>query len=126
MSDIQPPTNAYQKIIDQLVGETRLGSVYAKRVSDNMLFPVESENSTFNELLSSLSERQRQLLSQLLQDERTSSIHDVLAMLSWWVDCHGVGLTLNGQTIPVDYSGMGLHGDYIGRCEDWAWPASKA
>jgi hypothetical protein len=24
--------------------------------------------------------------------------------------------------MPVDLSGMGLHGDYIGRRDDWEWP----
>jgi len=125
MSDTNTPTSAYQAIIDQLVTETRLSSVSAKRIAENKPFPVESKQSSFNELLSSLSERQRELVSQLLLEERHSSIHDVLATLSWWVDCRSVGLTAGGQIMQVDYSGMGLHGDYVGRCDDWSWPSSE-
>ncbi len=47
---------------------------------------------------------------------------DVLAELSWWMDCRGLGFTEKGQVLNVDISGMGLHGDYVGRCSGWEWP----
>ena len=116
----------YREIIDQLVNETRTNSAYSKRASENQPFPVESEQFEFNELLISLTTEQRVLLSKVLLQERNSSIHDVLAVLSWWVECRSVGLSLNGQLMPVGLSGMGMHGDYVGRVDNWAWPGNKA
>jgi hypothetical protein len=83
MSDPSTPAAAYQAIIDQLVEETRLSSVFAVRAEKNSPFPVESGKAEFNELIGSLSERQRLLLSSVLLDERHGAMHDVLAVLSW-------------------------------------------
>lgn len=116
------PASAYKAVIDQLVGETRRQSVLAKRVSENASFPAPSGRDVFNELLSSLTERQRLLVSALLLEERESAIHDVLAQLSWWIGAKGLGLSLEGKPMPVDLSGEGLHGDFIGRCAGWPWP----
>ena len=30
--------------------------------------------------------------------------------------------TTKVDPMPVDLSGMGLHGDYVGRSQDWDWP----
>lgn len=114
--------STYKAIIDQLAGETRGQSVLARRVSLSSPFPADSGRAAFNELLSSLSERQRELVSELLREERESAIHDVLAVFSWWIDCQSVGLSFEGGVMPVDFSGEGLHGDFTGRCTDWAWP----
>ncbi len=27
--------------------------------------------------------------------------------------------------MPIDFSGAGLHGDYIGRLDNWAWPKDR-
>jgi hypothetical protein len=118
--------STYEKIIDQLVSETRTNSVYAKRVAENLPFPVESEQSAFNDLLLSLTNEQRKLLSEILLEERNSSIHDVLAVLSWWMQCRGVGLSVNDKLMKSGISGMGMHGDYIGRINNWVWPENEA
>jgi len=49
-------------------------------------------------------------------------MHDVLAVLTWWTNCQDVALTFRGEAMPVEQSGMGLHGDYIGRLDGWEWP----
>ncbi|MGB7330846.1 MAG: DUF6547 family protein, partial [Terriglobales bacterium] len=64
---------------------------------------------------------QRLQLAQMLHDERIAGIHDVLAVLSWWVVARGVGFTFRGEPMPVGFEG-GLHHDYIGRLNDWEWP----
>jgi hypothetical protein len=77
----------------------------------------------FNTFIKSLSRPQRELLSRMLQEERDGTIHDVLAALSWWIDCRELGFSFRGEPMPVDRSGMGLHGDYVGRRDGWEWPA---
>lgn len=125
MTDPVAQISVYRDIIDQLVSETRMYSALAKRAEENEPFPVESEQSDFNKLLSSLTQQQQALLSKILLKERHGAIHDTLAALTWWIDSRGVGLTVNGRPMPVDLSGMGLHGDYVGRADGWEWPSDE-
>lgn len=119
-----PPVEVYKEIIDLLVSETSelgparwvLKGIYSKAPADRPK----------NDLVENLSPDQRIVLSQMLRDARTSAIHDLLSVLSWYIECHGVGLTYRGAPMPVDLSGMGLHGDYVGRAEGWEWPEDKA
>jgi hypothetical protein len=73
-------------------------------------------------LLPRLTAEQRMLLADMLHQERKSAIGGVLSRLTWWLCCRKVGLTSQGQPMPFELSGVGLHGDYIGRCEGWKWP----
>jgi hypothetical protein len=115
------PIDAYTAIIDQLVNETRTcGAGF--QVTDKGIFSKAPAHRQFNEFIASLSADQRKLLADMLQQERDGAIHDLLAVLSWWIDCRHVGFTFKGQPMPVDLSGMGLHGDYIGRRDGWEWP----
>jgi len=72
--------------------------------------------------LNSLSQEQRDLISHLLIEERHSAIFDVLQVLSTRLSC-GMQLSYNGEFLPEDgLSGMGVSGDYTGRCANWNWP----
>ena len=55
----------------------------------------------------------------MLNDERMGAIHDALAVLTWWISSQGLGLTFLGESMPVEWSGAGLHGGYIGRRHGW-------
>ena len=115
------PIDAYTAIIDQLVTETRRGGA-GLRVADKGIFSKAPAHQRFNEFIGSLSAEQRKVLSEMLREERDGAIGDVLAVLSWWIDGRGVGFTFKGESMPVDVSGMGLDGDYIGRRDGWKWP----
>ena len=121
--DRQPsrPIEAYKQIIDQLVTETSHG-VREKAVVREIAFSDLSDDRVFNPFIKSLSTGQRQMLAQMLHAERVAAIHDALAVLTWWVLAREVGLTFRGKPMPVELSGAGLHGDYIGRLDDWQWP----
>jgi hypothetical protein len=121
--DRQPsrPIEAYKQIIDQLVTETSHGG-REKAVVREISFSDLSDDRVFNPFIKSLSTGQRQMLAQMLHAERVAAIHDALAVLTWWVLAREVGLTFRGEPMPVELSGMGLHGDYIGRLDDWQWP----
>lgn len=121
MAEPNAANDVYKAIIDQLVNETRrLGS--SSHVVEKGIFSNAPAHSEYNEFIQSLSALQRELLSKMLQEERDGGIHDALAALTWWIDCREVGLTFKGKSMPVDLSGMGLHGDYIGRRDGWPWP----
>jgi len=122
MRDPATPREAYQAIIDQFVDETRnVGS--SSHVVKSGIFSKAPAHREFNAFISSLSKEQRELLSRILQEERDDAIHDVLAALSWWIDCRNVGFTFRGEPMPLDVSGMGLHGDYVSRRAGGKWPA---
>jgi len=115
------PVDAYKAIIDQLVTETSHG-VSEDLISREGIFSRAPAEGELNLFVQSLSPEQRMKLARMLHTERTAAIHDVLAVLSWWVEAGNLGFTLRGESMPVDLSGMGLHGDYVGRRYDWQWP----
>ena len=124
MKDSDSPILAYQAMIDQLASETTR-SVSSDIVKTG-LFLETSDDAPYNELLTSLTASQREILSRALLAERSDAIHDVLAVLTWWIECRDVSLTFKGQPMPVDLSGMGLHGDFVGRRSDWDWPVGAS
>src|SRR5262245_52433050 len=124
MSEPSTPVDVYKAIIDQLVNETRLGG-FGDRIRRFGVFSKAPADERFNGLIRSLSPENRELLAQMLSEERDGTIHDVLAELTWWITTRDVGLTFRGELMPVERSGMGLHGDYVGRREGWEWPAEN-
>jgi hypothetical protein len=119
------PIEAYKAIIDELANETTRGmpehfliegGIYTKAVG------FDAENSFVREL----TREQRAILAKMLKHERESAIHDVLAELTWWLICGEVGLTFRGKPMPYELSGMGLHGDFVGRRNNWKWPEDHA
>ena len=123
MNEPTTPIDAYKAIIDQLVDEIRsYGS--AAQVAERSFFSKAPAHARFNEFIQKLAPEHRALLSEMLQEERDGAIHDVLAALSWWITARHVGLTFRGEPMPTELSGMGLHGDYVGRRDGWEWPSN--
>jgi hypothetical protein len=82
-----------------------------------------SDDRDLDGFAKSLSDPQRALLARICSKERLSGIFDVLAALTWLVDCADLELFVNGKPMPVDLHGAGLHGDYIDRLRGGSWPA---
>jgi hypothetical protein len=125
LTEPETPLEAYKAIIDGFVTETT-HSVLASLVENEAVFvrnPVGDEVE-INQFVGSLAPEQRGQLAAMLREERKGAIHDVLASLTWWILAHDVGLTFRNEPMPVEISGMGLHGDFIGRLQgDWNWPS---
>src|SRR6267378_6303628 len=117
------PVEIYKQIIDQLV--ERSPSLGARLVTEQGIYSKAPALQQTNELVRSLTSEQRALLAQMLNHERQGAVHDVLAALTWWIDCRSVGLTYEGQPMPVQLSGEGLHGDYVGRLDGRKWPHNE-
>jgi hypothetical protein len=122
------PVHVYEEMIDHLVTDT-LPSVAAEWVVKQRKFTnAPATRDKFNPFVASLSLKQRKLLAEMLQDERDGGIHDVLAALTWWIECREVGLTVGGKQVfppgeaPIGISGVGMHGDYTARRDGWTWP----
>lgn len=118
--DPKTPLEAYQAIVDQLVEDTN--GVSERLIREEGIFSRAKGAHAQNAFVESLTKEQRELLAQMIRDERVSGIGAVLANLTWWLLCRKVGLTFRGKPMPYDLSGMGIHGDYIGRLDDWEWP----
>jgi hypothetical protein len=116
--------DAYKDIIDQLAGETRLQGA-GWQVAKSGIYSNAPAHNDYNKFIRSLSPQYRTLIARMLQDERDGAIHDVLAALTWWIIARGVGLTFRGKPMPVQLSGAGLHGDYVGRMNGWEWPQAE-
>ena len=81
------PTEAYKAIIDELADEVRhMGG--SSNITSLGLYSKAPDHHAFNEFIATLTDQQKNLLSQMLLDERQCSIHDVLACLTWWIDCN--------------------------------------
>lgn len=118
------PIDVYKRIIDDLV--TKTPSVSGKLISNEGAYTHGQGEfgMRMNKFVKGLSVDERNLLEAMLTDERRSAIGDVLSLLTWWITCHGLSLSVHGEPLPVDLSGMGLHGDYSGRLEGWNWPST--
>lgn len=114
------PIEAYKRIIDGLVADTP--SLSARMVVDVGIFSRSVGAEALNELVRSLTSDQRLVLAMMLEHERKTAIFDVLAALTWWIDCRGLTFQYGNEPMPVQLSGEGMHGDYIGRLDDWQWP----
>ncbi|MHC4875461.1 MAG: DUF6547 family protein [Planctomycetota bacterium] len=118
----QSPRKAYQRIIDELVEGTP--GVTAQRITKGDSIPAVDDDDArdFTTQVESLSQTQREVLARLCDSQRHGGIHDALAVLSWWIDCADVSFHYRNAEMPVDQSGMGLHGDFVGRSQGWQWP----
>ena len=115
------PKSVYMNFIDQLVEDS--DPISSRLISENKMFSKAAGHEKYNSFVSKLNSDQRQLLSEMMRLEREAAIHDVLASLTWHIECNDVTLNYKGEEMPVQLSGMGLHGDYIGRLsKEWDWP----
>lgn len=107
----------YKRLIDGLVDLSR--SVTANKVrSGAEVHTGLPNNALYNELISNLTEGQRELVAELLDDARTSGIHDFFVFL----DSEGYQLESEGLRIPQSPFGTELCFDYISRKEGDPWP----
>lgn len=114
MSDEQASAaRAYRGFIDRVVLEVRPAAA------------LSATDANAERVLSGLDADGRSALAAVLQATRDSAIHDVLAELSWQLDTGRLELHSGVAAIDVDEvgSGMGLHGDFVGRLDGWQWPA---
>ena len=114
------PFDAYKAIIDQCVDKTN-NYGYQHFVRKHGFFSRAPDHAEYNAFIKSLSRTQVEMLAEMLRHERYSAVHDVLALLSWWIDCWDVALTYRGEPMPAGVEG-GMHNDYVGRLDGWQWP----
>ena len=114
--------DAYRSFIDDLVSNAKeMGGGQRLAKQGNLILESKDDEKAFKKIFSQLSPSQRDLLVRILQQERLSAFHDLLAALTWQIDCHGFALTFRGT--PMQPIEGGLHNDFIGRVSgEWEWP----
>lgn len=113
------PLSSYKGFIDELVERTP--SVGARLVREEQRFSKSRDDDAINALVARLGPEEREQLAAALDRERMSAFHDVLATLTWWLDTRRISWASGGNALPAGIEG-GLHLDYVGRLEGWAWP----
>jgi hypothetical protein len=109
------PIDAYKQIIDQLVKESPSRGLH--------MYCNTMGKEHMDKFVRSLSAAQSAVLTDMLNEERSTAIYDVLAVLSWWNICHELAFTYHGQDMPVSLTDNdGLHGDYLERLDGYEWP----
>jgi len=119
MFENNSPIKVYQKLIDDFVEMTN-SNRYDGIVNQKSYSHAKGDEK-YNEFLSELNESQRKILVNIIDRERESVVHDILAELTWWIDCEELTICHRGIDLPKYFEG-GLHYDYIGRINGWKWP----
>ena len=110
---------AYKGFIDELGENTP--SLGARLVREEERFSKAPDAADINALVARLGPEDRELLAKALDRERMSAVHDALVTLTGWLDTERITWASNGEALPAGIEG-GLHMDYVGRLDGWAWP----
>jgi len=113
------PLDQYKLFIDDMVSIS--DSAAAKWVVENG-FPDSPENVQKNELLKSLSKSQKEVISQIINDAKSSGIHDVLAYFNEKQNFNEIKVIKNDLELPVEPFNTEMYYDYIARLNGDQWP----
>jgi len=105
----------YKQFIDDLVRQSE--SVNA-RLCRKGRFRKTSAHAKYNELLASLSPSQRDLLADLLSNERSGGFHDFLVYLT----DREAKLLIDDEELPTEPFGTESFFDFVARSAGDAWP----
>lgn len=121
------PLEEYQQFIDALVRQAP--DVTAKAISDGGWHrwatgrPHSSVDYVqMHQILASLNDEQRKIITDFIQQARVGGIHDVLAYLTDEIHCRGLSISRNGQPLAVEPYGSEMYYDFICRLNSDKWP----
>jgi len=106
-------------MIDQLVD--RSSSAKAEWVKKG-LFPETEGNESINRVLSSLTSEQKSVIAALINDAKSSGIHDALAYFSELQNLSNLKMSINKSELPIEPFGSELNFDYVARLSGDEWP----
>ena len=118
MSD---PISDHKEFVERFVERTP--SDQAKAVLKEGIFSNAKAKRHLNALVAKLSSKDREMLAEMLQDERRSAFHDALVVLNETIDLDGFSLNRKGHEIPHEPFGLTLFQGYIMALDDpkgWA------
>jgi len=116
---LNTPLQIYKNIIDGLVKIYE--GIYRIWVMERG-WPKTPENKEINEFISKLSNEDKEIVFQILQEARSSGIHDTLVYFNDRMSVDGLRFVENGVEIPVEPFDTELHYDWVCRREGDEWP----
>ena len=110
----------YKSLIDELAKMSK--SCADERACKKGKIPgIDAEKLGINEVLSKLTENERDILSKFIVEVYHSGIFDTLEHLEWLRCCKNMVITVEGEPLPLEKY-EGIPNDYIGRRSGWDWP----
>lgn len=113
------PTDEHKRFIDTLVKYTP--SLSSRLVRDKCIFSKAPDEKPYNEFVRRLSPDDRELLAQMLQNERIGAFHDALVHLHEACVLNGWKITKDNNEIPSEPFGYTMFQEYITVLEDGSW-----
>ncbi|WP_143748378.1 DUF6547 family protein [Mesorhizobium carmichaelinearum] len=123
----------YQKLIDEFVelasSEAIAGRIrkdgHSERTNDADL-PLDLQEKARKAFLLSLSESNREIVAQLIEEARNRAVHDILSSIEWMHTCGGLDLIVEGHPLPKDPFWGSMHMDYVCRRAGESWPEEES
>ena len=110
----------YKNLIDELVKMSR-NCADANAVKKGRVPGIDAEKSGINDILSKLSDQERDVLAGFVVEAYHSGIYDTLEQLEWYRCCKEMKISVEGEELPLGkYEGIPC--DYVGRRQGWVWP----
>lgn len=121
----------YKSLIDHIV-ETVQSCVTANRIrawghservnTDDLPYGPQEERRVV--LFAALSDEQREIVADLLEDERQGAAHDSAALFEWLTTSQDLRITWHGQVLPDSPFGS-YHYDLVCRLSGDRWPDER-
>ncbi|MFD1987119.1 DUF6547 family protein [Mesorhizobium newzealandense] len=123
----------YQKFIDEFV-ELAGSEVIAGRIRKNGHsehtnpddLPLDLREETRKAFLLSLTDSNREIVAQLIEEARSSAVHDLLSKIEEMHTRGGLDLIVDGYRLPKDPFWGSMHMDYICRRAGDPWPEEES
>jgi hypothetical protein len=112
-------TDEYKAFIDDLV---ELRKSIASEWVKGEGYPDIFENTDINSFLESLNSHQKEILSSMMQMEKETGMHEVLAYLYEKMSAGEIDLYKNAVRIPENPFYVELYRDWAERCKGEKWP----
>lgn len=112
----------YKQFIDNLVKLRK--SILAKRIRDgvwNSNRQALPDHKKYNQLLAALSQEQRELIAEIIQDARDGAIHDTLVLMT----DGKYRLSRNNTELAVEPYGTESYYDFVARVAGDTWPDER-
>jgi hypothetical protein len=109
----------YHEFIDDLV---KIRSCVLARWVKERGWPQLPENEKINKFLAELTNEQKEILADIVQQGRDSGIHDVLVHLTDEVNLNDLRIVKKGIEVAIEPYGTEMYYDWVCRCAGDDWP----